>query len=291
MSHIDTGYEILRHVLFRAGELDVGKGSDFEDAAKRYILLAYWDIVGSFPWLWAMRYPPLSVITTASIDVVATVTKGSVTVTLASDPGSVGGRKLCLNNDDIPIRIVSNAGAVLTLAAGYPGDSGSSLDGIIFQDEYVLATDILLPTVLKPLGSNTDITIISKNEINGRFPKPTSGDIRTITRKYAAFITDSVIRLQPWPEDLTLLEFEYVQRPSELDFSDNAATDTPIMPVDIRWTIADVGLSYLLDDMGDDRADKVVVKAYARLTEERGRQTTKIKPRLWLPKGSRLGGL
>lgn len=286
MANYDTGKDILEDVLFRAGELGVGKGSDFEAAAKRYVHRAYWDIVGEFPWLWAVKQPPLQFSTVKKLDVTVTVTEGSVAATLGADPGvSVAGRKLVLERDGIPIRISASAGTSLTLAAGYPGKSATSVDADIFQDEYDTDPDILMPISLKDVESGENVDIVSAEYLDGLYPKHGIDGSPVL----AAFVTTSILRLYPSPDSLRVLELRYTFRPAALDFTGLAATDTPIVPIDYRWTIADRALFFAMSDIEDTRAQDVLVLSAARLGELRSRQLAMARPRVWFSAKHRVG--
>lgn len=278
----ENGLSIVEYGLRRANELKIEQNTDFVADYKDYVNLAYWDIVGEFPWLWAMKYPPYTIATVPLITVAASTTAGSPSVTLGADPGPVAGRKLVVEPDNVPIRILSNSGGVVTLATSYPTSTAGN--GMIYQDEYQVPGDVLLPTMLKSLASGGEIEPLTQDLFNASYGRNVgNGKVQSYT-----YLTEKMIQLGPWPSQLELLELWYVYLPPALDFSGAAATDTPIVPIHIRWIIADRALFYLLTDMEDDKGAVILQNASLRLNQERDRHAAMWRPRFWIPQKFRL---
>ena len=97
MANYFYGQDILTDVLFRGGERQdlTGSVSDYLAATKRYIMRAYYDILGDYPWPTALADPPGVISTIAKVTGTATCTEGSASVTLsATVADSLTGRKL-----------------------------------------------------------------------------------------------------------------------------------------------------------------------------------------------------
>jgi hypothetical protein len=85
------------------------------------------------------------------------------------------------------------------------------------------------------------------------------------------------------PGEHQLLELYYSKRPPKLTFSGNVADDTPVLPIDERWLIADYALYFLLQDHDDAKAEEVARIVAGRIGEAKDRQISKMSPRVWLP--------
>jgi len=279
----ENGLSIAEYGLRRANELKIEQNDDFVADYKDYVNLAYWDIVGEFPWLWAMKYPPYQLSTVAPIVVGGATVAGSATVTLGADPGVVAGYKFVTENDGIPLRIVSNLGAVLTLAAPYP-ISNASFTGMIYRDEYPIPSDVLMPVMLKRLASGGEIDPLTGDLFGASYGRNiASGSPQSYT-----YLTEGVIQIGRWPTIVEVLELWYTYLPPALDFSGSVATDTPILPLNLRWIIADRALFYLLTDMEDQKGEVIIKNASARLHQEKDRHAARWRPRFWIPQKFRM---
>ena len=281
----ETGASLVDYGLRRANELGVtvtGEG-DFEKDYRDYINLAYWDIVGEFPWLWANKYPPYNFTTSAAITASGTLaSRYVVTIDIAS-PEDLTGWKLIFQNDGIVMRIASQSGANLTLATQYPKTTaGGALT--IYKDEYQLPLDVMLPLKLQSLSNGGQVDLVPQDLFIAQFGRNESGGTPT---SYT-HITSDRIQLGRWPPEQDVFELWYTYVPPALDFSNSGATDTPIMPLYLRWTIADRALFYLLTDMDDNKAALAVANSSERLKEEKNRQSVRMAPQWWIPRQFRL---
>ena len=278
----ENGLSIAEYGLRRANELKIEQNTDFVADYKDYVNLAYWDIVGEFPWLWAVKYPPYAIATVPPMTVAASTTAGLASVTLGADPGPVAGRKLVMESDGVPIRILSNIGGVLTLVTPYPTSTAGV--GMIFQDEYPVPTDILIPLMLKSLSSGGEVEPLTQDLFNASYGRNTgSGKIQSYT-----YLTEKMVQIAPWSPQIELLELWYTYLPPALDFSGAAATDTPIVPLNLRWIIADRALFYLLTDMEDDKGALIIQNASVRLHQEYDRHAARWRPKFWIPQKFRI---
>jgi hypothetical protein len=280
----ETGQSLLEYGLRRANELSVEQNDDFVGDLKDYLNLAYWDIIGEFPWLWAMKYPPYQLTTVVPITVSGVASAGSPTVTLSADPGSVVGRKFIMEADGVPLRIVGQTGASLMLATAYPVDNSGGI-GMIYKDEYAIPGDIAIAVLLKSLRTGAEV----EPTTNDVFDVSYGRNMMSGSPKNYTYLSDGIIQLGRWPASVEILELRYVYIPPAMDFSGAVATDTPIIPLHIRWIVVDRALFYLLTDMEDPKATLMVSNSSARLAQEKDRMAAKWRPRFWIPSQFRIG--
>ena len=290
MAEFDTGQEILRNVVRRAGEV-LPTETDESDAdhlidAKLYINASYWELCALKPWTWARKRAQFVSIAqvTGSVNSISTTT-----VTLSAVVStSLTGRKFVLDSDGIPVRISSHSGgsAIVTLAVSYPGTNTSG-SYTIFQDEVDTGlTDILsFPRVVE-LHWGDDITMIPEGESRARYPRNHLGAVRA---QYVSFISETAIRLVPWTQDARLFEIIYNRRPSPLDFGGGAA-DTPILPRDSRIAIAQRALVKIYADKRDARLEVAQRELDETLSRMSATESTFGKPRIWVPSNMRVSG-
>lgn len=290
MANLDTGQEILRYVLRRAGEI-LPTASDESSAdhlldVKIHVQQAYWEICALRPW----RFNRKRVQFTSVGEITGTVTSisGSVVTLASAISDSVANRKFMLDSDAVPHRIASHtAGSnVLTLSTTYVGPS---TDGsfTVFQDEIDTGiTDLLAFPVLTELHWGDDIQVVPEGELARRFPRNVYGTVRA---QYAAFLSPSVIRIAPWTKDARLFELSYNYRPASLSF-DGSANDVPILPQDSRLAIALRALTRLYSDKRDARLDVVQKEFDETLARLSSVEISFSKPRIYIPDGARVGG-
>lgn len=291
MAEFDLGIDILRNVVRRAGEMlptDVSTEAqaDHYIDVKIYINRAYWEICALKPWRWARKRTQF--VSIAQVTGTVTSIVGATVTLSATIATSMAGRKFYLESDGIPFRITAHTAGTdtLTLSASYTGTNTSG-SFIIFQDEITVASDILAFPVLTQLHFWDDITIIPESESLGMSPRNIYGTTRSL---YAAFITDSVIRLVPWTMDPHLFQVSYNYRPDPLDFGGLPATDTPILPRDDRIVIAQRSLELLATDKRDARLQEYKTEVRESLARMSAKESTFVKPRVRPRPGSTVGG-
>jgi len=296
VAYFDTGQDLLAYFLRRCGELfpndtSIGNADRLIDA-KLHTLTGYWDFCAMRPWRWARVDPPVQFATAAKETNSITaggLTVGSVTVTLdAVIATSQAGKKFSMDGERIPFRISAHTAgtAVLTLAAGY---TGVVLSGpcTIFQDEYLVATDILAFPVLKNLHTGGSVRVVPEAELEERFPRNVQESAHS---QYAAFIGDGKVRLVPWTPEAQLWECRYNFRPVPLTWDGVGATDTPICPRQVREVIALFGLRRVMTDKRDARIQVIQAEIQERLSVGTSAEMSMAKPRRFVPAGSRVAG-
>lgn len=253
MAAYTYGADIFADVLFRGGE--PVSGSNYEAAVKRYIWRAYIELLKSGPRLSARKDPPGIIDTVAQVTGDASITKGSTALTLdASIATSMSGRKIKFDNEDVPYRITAHTGGdtAVTLDAAYKEDTVTSGDYTIFQDEYDLASDCLIPWEFwyrsHPANHITPESIDYVDRLNpSRLYSTADGPLKKV-----AMINEKKVRIIPWTEDARTIEYSYTIEPTELTY-DSTATDIPIVELADRYLIADIALGFLLFDKNDER--------------------------------------
>ncbi len=288
----DTGQDILEYVLDIAGE-KTDDTSEYLEQAKRYIQRAYWDVYSWAKWPWATKYPPGVFQTVANVTGTATVTKGSASVTLgATIATSMADRKLLIDNEGIPYRILSHTAGTdaVTLDVPYTENTGSALGFTIYQDEYQLVTGAngaIRPYNFWFRNRPTDkIDFISKQEIENL---PWRNQSTTFIAKIA-MITDDRVRIRPWTEEAKTIEYEYAERQSPLTFDGVVGTDTPAVPVDDRHVIGDIAASFLLrqKNLYDD-SDYNLNLGLGKLDKMVDKMISKTRNRLWISPRNAIG--
>jgi hypothetical protein len=178
-----------------------------------------------------------------------TATKGSVTATILTDSAvtDYSGRKIWLDNNQVPYRIIDHSTFTLTLDAEWKEESVSSGDCTIFQDEYDLAADCLRPWSMR--GRNSQVSIDFKGAINmhSQLDQETYGSEHID----CSLIQHKKVRFKPWLKESVTIEYLYCEEQDNLDFTGAGAGDTPVIPSWNRAVIADRALLYQLYDWLD----------------------------------------
>lgn len=292
MSELDLGQDILRYVLRRGGEILPGDTdemtADHLIDTKIAINQAYWWLCGYRSWRWARKFPPVQFISTAKVTAtVSSISGNTLTLSAALSP-SMADRKVFLDAEGIPHRVDTHQSGTtsVVLETNYVGTQTSGAC-TFFQDEITVASDILAFPNIQELHLGDDLDVISESEFRHRIPR----NVREGTRsEYAAFITDSKIRIGPWTAEARLFECSYNYRPDPLTFDGNSVTDTPIVPRNNRICI---GLKALVDLFGDKRDGRIEViqKQLETCVQAMGTiETTFAKPRGYVPRGHRVTG-
>jgi hypothetical protein len=284
----DTGQDILRNMIRRAGEIlptdtDTSNADHLIDA-KLYIQKAYWDLCALKPWRWARRRKQFVSIgqVTGSVSNIS-----STTVTLSATVAtSMAGRKFLMDSDGIPCRISAHTAGTdtLTLEVAYTG-AATSGTYTIFQDEITVASDILAFPTITELHTGDDILVVPENELLQDYPRNVRGSVRT---QYATFISDTQVRLCPWTYEPRLFEVTYNRRPSALTFDGVANTDTPVVPQESRAAIAQLALKLLYADKRDGRLQSVQAEFNESLHVMSAKEITFAKPRMFVPRRARI---
>lgn len=287
ISNFDTGKDCLTNALSRAEELGIG-ASDRETELKAYIQARYLAVVGEgFPWSWAKKTPPGILTTVAEITTgTVAVTNGSATITFSSAPAaSVKDRKFYVEGDGTLYRISTHTAGnpSATLDGTYLGTTAAAAAYRMFQDEYDLDSTFLAP-VGKPFirdlsGTPGRLDFIGEDELVTQYPWLGSGSSRP---RYVAIIGDKKVRVAPWPTEARRYEYDFIRHPGVLDFSGNAATDTPIIqPAEDRIVLVLGAVADVLIDKDDDRAPIHAQGFTGKLQAMKLRGIRGRRPRAW----------
>ena len=298
MAELDTGLDILTHLLQRGGDIlptqtsaDVQSG-DYYLTMKTLVNQAYWELCGLRRWSWARKQPPVQFTTVPAITTgSATAIVGNVVRLNGLLLNTVADRKFMLVSEAVPHRIQSHVPGSneLFLVTQYTGRDTSG-PCLIFQDEYEPATDILAFPDIRDLQTGSRIITIPEGEMRLLYPRNVNRITRWGAITYAAFVGDNKVRLAPWPECPLLYEISYNYRPPALDFSGNAATDTPIIPRQWRQILGLVVLSKLWTDKSDARFARIREETDVVMRSMRGSEMSLQKPRSFVPRGHRIMG-
>ena len=296
MAELDTGLDILAYVLRRGGDLVPTQSTSEVSLADHYIdqkieiNQQYWAKCAERPWRWCRKVPPLQFTTVPSVPVTVSNIAGNVIRLDAVILNSMSGRKVWIESDGIPHRIDHHTAGSheLFLVTTYAGESTSGA-ATIFQDEYVVAGDILAFPNLQDMETGRELTLIPEDEFRTRFPR----NIHHVTysnQQYATFTADQTIRLAPWFECPQLFELSYNYRPSALDYTGNADTDTPIIPREWRKSLAEASLKVLYSDKSDQRVKVMTEEMGMTNMRMTGADYSQHRPRQWVPRGQRISG-
>lgn len=290
MSHLDTGQDILAEFLRRCGELfPTQTTADLTNvdrliSAKIDVNQAYWNVCAAKPWRWGRKDPPAQFVSIARQTVTANAISGATVTLSATIAATQAGRKFYVDADGIPHRISAHTAgtATLTLATSYTG-SATSGRGAIFMDEITVASDIMAFPIVTELHSGDQLLVIPEAEFVEKFPRNVHDKDRA---RYAAFVTQSKIRISPHTTAARLFECSYNYRPDPLDFSGAAATDTPIVPREGRVIIGLFALRTILIDKRDERYKVIQGEIDEKWALLGGAEITFSKPRMTVRRGA-----
>lgn len=292
MANYDTGQDILRNVLSRADELEIGV-AEREEEAETYIQAAYISVLTEgYPWPFARKTPPGTLTTNIIRNLTITVTQSSASFTMTGAPVGVdlAGRKIWLDGDDVVYRITAYTVGTFTgtFDGIFLGTSGS-YTASVFQDEYDLASDFLRPVshkFLRPSDGLGMVELIGLDEMEGRSDRSQTWQGSNNPR-YCAFIGNRRIKLWPWTTESKRYTYYYMYHPGVLTFDGVAATDTPIIqPAEDRVVIALMAVGNLLIDKNDDRANIFLDAAVSKINSMKRLHQAKSRARVWVMPGN-----
>ena len=254
MSNYTYGLDILEDALFRAGEDTTD--SDYLAAAKDYVNRAYYQFLSVAPWPFAKQYPPGVIDTLAEETGTASISNGSTTITFDTGPDeSMTDRKIYFDSDNTMYRITAHSSGETgaTIDATLKETTKASASYTIFQDEYDLASDCMVP--LRFWFRNNPERKIVRESDNTMFGRTHRSGLRP---SRWAYINDSKVRFNFWTEDAKTIEYDYTYAPGFLDFAGTGSGDTPIIPLQHRPLLSDWALALLLKDKDDTRAKETI---------------------------------
>lgn len=281
-----TGQGIRNYVIDRASEVDAAS-TQFLESLETDIMAAYIGLLEEIEAPWAKKRPPGVIVTTPEITTgTVTLTQGSTSGTFSSGPAaSVAGRKIYADDDGIVCRISAHTAAAtaFTLDANYPGAGGSGLAYHLFQDEYDLASDFLVPRsrpFLKDCEGAYQIDLVSEAELDSWYPYPPQQSGTTL--QACAFVGDKKLRVAPWPRDYRRWEYEYNHHPGTLAFDGTANDAVIVKPAQDGVVIALLALANILVSKNDDRFTVFAGAAKDKLDKMNGISRKFQRPRLWV---------
>jgi hypothetical protein len=292
VANYDTGEDILRNVLSRADELEIGV-ADREEEAKTYIQAAYISVLSEgFAWPFARKTPPGTLTTNAIREVTATLTAGSSAYTFTDAPAGINlaGRKVWFDGDDVVYRISTHdTGTQAGIFDGIFLSASGSYTGHVFQDEYNLASDFLRPVshkFLRPGDGLGMVELIGLDELEGRSDRSQTWQ-GSNNPEYAAFIGNRRIKLWPWTSESKRYTYYYIFHPGILTFDGVVSTDTPIIePAEDRVVLSLMAVGNLLIDKNDDRANIFLDAAVAKINSMKRLHQAKSRARVWVMPGN-----
>jgi hypothetical protein len=294
-----TGQGLLALVLEKAHELGVGS-ADWELVAKDALNTAHLDLLRAFPWLFGKKTPPGVLTTSAEITTgTVTVTAGSINITFTAAPAaSVATWRFYVVGDSlgtiyrINTHTAASTAAVLDSVYVNTDYAGAGKSFVLFQDEYGLASDFLLPTsrsgFLRDMQGLRRIDLINEDELAGRFPYPQQAS--SGWPRVATLVAPQRVRLWPYPTEQRRYEYAYQYHPGVLTFDGVAATDTPLIsPAEDRIVLVDLAVGIILADKEDPRGPSYEARAAQRIRRMQGAQLRGQRPRTWVRRGQSIG--
>lgn len=276
--NLATGEDLLLYTLAHGGQ-SVDSADTYALLVKSAIHQAYWSILGWKEFPFARANAPKVVTTAAKLSPVVSSISGTTVTLSAAITASQAGKKFYLDGNQSAYRISAHTGstATLTLDATYV-ETQTSGPATIYQDEYALATDVIVPHGPLWLRGQFEGTIdlIEEGEFRahyGRNSGYTAGIVEAaaiIRYSTSAGDTSPLIQIAPWTEDQVNIEYEYADR-DVLTFDGVAATDTPKVPREYRWLIAEWALWLLFRKKSDDSIAPTTenISAGLRMLEDR----------------------
>ena len=140
-----TGQD-LRDFVLSHGHQTVASTDDYATIVEGSVLKAYWDFIQLEPWWFSMASRPGILNIEASQDVTVNSISGTTVTLSANITATQIFKRFALKSNQVAYRIAAHTGgtAALTLDAPYV-ETETSGPGVIFQDEYAMASDALKP--------------------------------------------------------------------------------------------------------------------------------------------------
>lgn len=264
MANYTTSADLITDILFRAGE--PASGSDFADAALRYLNRAYQglamggaalDPTIQETWWWLKKSGRGSII------VLPQRTDGTVSVANNSSIATLSGvANTDLDNwyfkvDDHPdvFRVSSHTSgsATVFLDSVYTGPTNTAASYRLFKLEYDLPSDCLYIT--GPMRGYREggkfVHYLDETKMDDKWPVQ---EMQTGFPQNFTMIADKSVRFSHAggtdSTDLIRLDFSYIYTATDLA-NDSAE---PLVPRQYRQILADWALALLFEDLQDDRA-------------------------------------
>jgi hypothetical protein len=253
--------DLVDDILFRAGEATDGT-SEFEAAALQYLNRAYqaiWmggsEIVPEVreDWWWLRQVEVINLEPFIEAGTVS-VTNNSTAITFSSAPAKdLDGWFFRVTDEPDVFRIAAHTAgqAAATLDEAYTGDTAAAKAYKVFKLEYDLPSNLL--RLKGPMRQYREppfkIDLAGVDELD--LLAPLARVERGVPRRFAE-VDENTVRFDRYVDELTRVEFDFLVRPAALT---NSGAEEPVVPLQFRKTLADVGTFLLFLDKNDDRAD------------------------------------
>lgn len=294
LENLQYGQDLLYYVLGFAGQSQ-STSDDYASHAKAAIRQNYWEVLQMEPWLFALNPTP-GIITTYAEQSITISSISGATVTLSSTIAtSMAGRKIFLNSLQTIYRISAHTAgtATLTLDSDWV-ETTTSGQATIFQDEYSLSSTCMVlwgPITLRG-NAEHEIEVISDTQFKARhndggWAVTGPPDIATQIRFTSSGVPQ--VQLSPYPTDQMVLEYDYTKF-HDLDFTGSGSGDTPLIPLQNRWVIAERALWTLWRNKNSELAATAWNRAEDHLNVMRNRYLPRdSRPRSWVRFRNNLG--
>lgn len=291
---LQYGLDLLYYVLGFAGQSEVTT-DEYAAHAKAAIRQNYWEILQMEPWPFALNPTPGVITTYASQSVTIDSISGATVTLSASIATSMAGRKIYLNALQVIYRITAHTAGTdtLTLDADWV-ETETSGQATIFQDEYSLSSTCM--TLWGPLtlrgNADHEVEVVDHGQFKARH-NDGGWAVQGITNIATQIRYDSSgnpqVQLAPISSDRSVLEYEYT-RFHNLDFTGAGSGDTPIIPLQNRWVIAERSLWTLWRNKNNELAASAWNRAEDHLNVMRTRHLPKgSRPKSWMRFRNNLG--
>lgn len=257
---LKTGKDLAEYALAQASQTASISSDDYGTLVKPAIHQAYWTLLGLRDWPFARAETPKVVSTVAKTTGTVSSISGATVTLSATIAATQAGKKFYIDANQAVYRISAHTAgtATLTLDATYVEDATTGAF-TIYQDEYSLATDVIVPYGPFALRGQYegDIDLMDRQEFRARYgnnPGQTLGLIEAVSIiRYSFDDADQapMIQVAPWSETAVNLEYEYAER-HVLTFDAVASTDTPKVPREYRWVVGEWALWLLFRKKADD---------------------------------------
>ena len=294
LEDLTTGQDLLYYCL-KFGGSGASTSDDYADQAKAAIRTNYWDILALEPWLFGLNDKPGVIVTTASQAVTVSSITGPTVTLSAAITATVAGQKFMIDGQRAMYRILTHTGGTATLGldADYV-ETPSSGPATIFQDEYSLSSTCM--TLWGPLslrGNYEDeIEIVNQQHFKAKYGAGVTStnappDVATQIRFDSS--GNPRIQLAPWSNSRLVIEYDY-SKFANLTFDGAGADDTPLLPLQNRWVIAERALFTIWRNKNNDLADSAWKRAEEHLNTMRSRYLSNAsRPKSWMRFRNNLG--
>jgi hypothetical protein len=301
MANYQYSADILDDMLRRAHETTSGN-SEYETRALIYLNRAYrafwnggteFDPLLTRDWWWMHREGAIIVQPAIETGTVS-VTQGSASITFSSGPAaSVAGYHFKVDGhpDVFKIDTHTAAATAATLDSVYTGEDDTAAEYKLFKIDYDISTSAL--RITQPMWAMQD----EGREIKG-FPQVEFNRRWRLSKVDAGvpdeftIVDENTVRFNHYAaeDELVRVDYDYIVKPDDLT---DSASEEPLVPLQYRHVLADLGLYFLLFDKNSDKATGILGQAKAGLKamgKENDSRWAKIgEPGQILPRASRRG--